>query len=471
MATSVDIGLARVLTATSGELVQAGAEVFDQVVIDGRAAKAGALFFCIKGERFDGHDFVPQAVASGAAGVVVQRGRTVEAGSATVIAVDDTVRALGALARAHRQSMSGLRVAGVAGSNGKTTTKEMIASILVAAVGADAVLKTEGNLNNHLGVPLTLLRLTRAHRFAVVEMGMSALGELAYLTELAQPDVAVVVSIAIEHLEHLHTLKNVAQAEGEILRGLSAHGVGVVPAADPLIAPHAAHLEGRRVTFGTREQGAQIAIENVAPYASGVRFTLHLPGLTSHIGAQARVPLVGAHNAMNAAAAAAVARALGINEGSILEGLATVTPAKHRAQLVTVGDRMVLDDCYNASPVSMRSALDALVAATPKGRKRVAVLGDMLELGPDEGSMHGDIGIYASSRVDELIAFGPRSRELAAEAQQTLGAHVLHSDDVGAVVARVLEVSGPGDVILVKASRGMRLERVIDGLQARLGNG
>ncbi len=143
--------------------------------------------------------------------------------------------------------------------------------------------------------------------------------------------------------------------------------------------------------------------------------------------------------------------------------------AKHRAQLVSVGDRTVLDDCYNASPLSMRAALDALVAATPSGKRRVAVLGDMLELGPDEGSMHADIGIFASSRVDELVAFGPRARELAGEARKSLGDHVLHTEDVEAAIARVLDVSGPGDVILIKASRGMRLERVIDGLQARLG--
>jgi len=468
MAQPIDLGLDRVLAATGGELVREGAPRFSKVVIDGRAAGPGALFFCIKGERFDGHDFAAQAVASGAAGVVATRGRGPRELDAAVIEVDDPVRALGALARAHREAMAGLAVVGVAGSNGKTTTKEIIASILSAAAGPDAVLKTEGNLNNHLGVPLTLLRLHAGHRYAVIEMGMSALGELAYLTGLVQPDVAVVVSIAIEHLEQLGTLQNVARAEGEILVGLPPRGVGVIPVDEPLIAPWAEHLAGRRVTFGAREHGADVGVEEITPDGGGLRFTLHLRGVTSRTGAKARVPLVGAHNAINAAAAAAVARALDVGEGSILEGLATVKPAKHRAQLVAVGDRTVLDDCYNASPLSMRAALDALVAATPAGRRKVAVLGDMLELGPDEGAMHAEIGSYAATRVDELIAFGPRARALAEAARPRLGEHLLHTEDLEAAVARVLAVSGAGDLILVKASRGMKLERVIDQLSARL---
>jgi UDP-N-acetylmuramoyl-tripeptide--D-alanyl-D-alanine ligase len=182
------------------------------------------------------------------------------------------------------------------------------------------------------------------------------------------------------------------------------------------------------------------------------------------------LPLVGVHNALDAAAAAAAVRALDIGEGPILDGLASVKPAKHRAQLVPVGDRIVLDDCYNASPLSTRAALDALVAVSVKGHKRIAVLGDMLELGPDGPALHAEVGAYAAERADEVIAFGPNSRHTAAAAAEKLGAeHVLHTEDPTDAAERVFAVSGPGDVILVKASRGMRLERVIDALAERLG--
>ena len=464
---SVDIPLDRVLASTGGQVVRTGAQRFSAATIDGRAVPAGALFFAVKGDRFDGHDFAGQAVAAGATGVVVARGRAAgldRVDSATVIEVDDPVQALGQLAHAHRLAMTDLRVVAITGSVGKTTTKEMTASILAASAGEASVLKTEGNLNNHLGVPLTLLRLTGAHRFAVVEMGMSALGEIAYLTGLAEPDVAAVVSVAPVHLETLGSVENVARAKGEIWQGLRRNGFAVLAVDDPRIAPHAAGVPAeRRFTFGPRALGATVGYEDVKADAQGITLRLHLTGLTSRTGAVARVGLVGAHNASNAAAAAAIALALDVGEGSILEGLATVKPAKHRAQLVPVGDRTVLDDCYNAGPQSMRAALDALVATTPVGRKKVAVLGDMLELGTDTNQLHAEVGAYAAERADEVIAFGPLSYHLAEAAATRLGSdHVVHVETPDAAARRVLDVSGPGDVILVKASRGMKLERVID---------
>ncbi|HZS42517.1 MAG TPA: UDP-N-acetylmuramoyl-tripeptide--D-alanyl-D-alanine ligase [Polyangia bacterium] len=478
MKAPVDIGLGldRVLSATGGALVRPSkvtAEKFSAVVIDGREVPRGALFFAIQGDRFDGHDFVAQAVAGGADGVVVARGRGAQAIASTpasfaVVEVDDPIAALGKLARAHRESMSELKVVGIAGSNGKTTTKEITAAILRAAAGEDAVLKTEGNLNNHLGVPLTLLRLSPRHRFAVVEMGMSALGELSYLASIGRPDVAVIVSIADEHLEHLGSIENVARAEAEILEAVVERGQAVVPVDEPLLAPYVTRVPAeRRLTFGPRAAGATCGIEDVTPRADGLTFSLHLRGLTSRSGVQAHLPLVGAHNASNAAAAAAAALALDVGEGPILDGMEHVKPAKHRAQLVAAGDRTVLDDCYNASPLSMRAALDALdalarAAAAPE-HKRVAVLGDMLELGPDAPRLHAELGAYAAARVDQLIAFGPLSRALADAARERLGAdRVLHTDDPHDAAERALAASGPGDVILVKASRGMRLERVID---------
>jgi UDP-N-acetylmuramoyl-tripeptide--D-alanyl-D-alanine ligase len=440
------------------------ARAFPAVVIDGRTVPSGALFFAIKGERHDGHDFAGQAVASGAGGVVVARGRGAGLdlpADVSVIEVDDTVLALGALARAWRAAHD-VKVIGVAGSNGKTTTKELIASILVAHAGADAVCKTEGNLNNHLGVPLTLLRLTETHRFAVVEMGMSAPRELSYLGTLARPDVGIIVSIAVEHLEGLGSIEGVAAAEAELLESVA---VCAVPAHERLLDPHVAAARARGVRFVTfGEPPADVPLQEALPDARGVRMRT-----TGVAPVEAHLPLVGAHNAMNAAGAIAVALTLGVPPEAIARGLQAVKPAKHRAQLVPVGDRVVLDDCYNASPLSMRAALDALVAATGPGHRRVAVLADMLELGPDAPQLHDEIGAYAAARVDALIALGPLGARYVEAARPTLGDRAAVAADPDEAAARALAASGPGDVILVKASRGMKLERVIDSLATRLG--
>jgi UDP-N-acetylmuramoyl-tripeptide--D-alanyl-D-alanine ligase len=459
----VAIPLSRVLSATGGAAVRGGAgATFSSVTIDSRAVAPGALFFAVKGDRFDGHDFAAAAVASGARGVVVARGRgatlgldgAAGRGDVAVVEVDEVVAALGALGAAQRAAMTDLKVVGVTGSNGKTTTKEMIAAILASSAGDDAVLKTEGNLNNHLGVPLTLCRLHEGHRYAVVEMGMSGLGEIAYLTKLARPDVAVVVSIAAVHLEQLGSVENVARAKAEIFGGLGAGGVAVYPLDELLIRPHVAEL-AHTMTFGPKASRATVTWDDVKPGPTGLTLRLHLTGVTSAVGVAAHVPLIGRHNASNAAAAACVALALDVGEGSILDGLGNVRPAKHRAQLVQVGTLTVLDDCYNAAPNSMRAALDALVEITPAGAQKIAVLGDMLELGPESARLHREVGAYAAARVDQLITVGAQSKAMSAS---------FHTDDARAAAARVRAVSRAGDVILVKASRGMRLERVIDAL-------
>jgi len=452
----VAIPVSRVLSASGGRVVRGDADAtFSSVSIDSRTVQPGALFVAVKGDRFDGHDFAAGAVAAGATGVLVERGRAAALGvGAVVIEVDDAVAALQQIGRAQLESIAGLQVVGITGSNGKTTTKEMVAAILASAVGADAVLKTEGNLNNHFGVPLTLCRLHAGHRYAVVEMGMSGLGEIRALTKLATPHVAVITNIAGVHLEQLGSLENIARAKAEIFEGLRADGVGVYPIDQPLLTSHVAALP-RTMTFGPKAARPTVAYDDVKTGRTGLTLRLHLSGVTSAVGVVAHVPLIGRHNASNAAAAACVALALDVGEGSILDGLANVRPAKHRAQLVQAGDRTILDDCYNAAPNSMRAALDALVEITPPGAQKIAVLGDMLELGPDSAKLHADVGAYAAARADHVIAVGAQSKHMNAS---------FHTEDVAAAVERVRAVSRAGDVILVKASRGMRLERVIDGL-------
>jgi UDP-N-acetylmuramoyl-tripeptide--D-alanyl-D-alanine ligase len=452
------IPVSRVLAASGGRLVRGAAgAIFSSVSIDSRSVRPGALFVAVKGDRFDGHDFAAAAVAAGATGVVVERGRAAGlVADATVVEVDDALPALARIGRAQLESIAGLKVVGVTGSNGKTTTKEMIAAILASAVGDDAVLKTEGNLNNHFGVPLTLCRLHAGHRYAVVEMGMSGLGEIRALATLATPHVAVITNIAGVHLEQLGSLENIARAKAEIFESLRE--TAVYPANEPLLAPHVASLP-RKMTFGPKAASPAaaptVAYSDVVSGPTGLTLRLHLSGVTSAVGAATHVPLIGRHNASNAAAAACVALALDVGEGSILDGLANVRPAKHRAQLVQAGDRTILDDCYNAAPSSMRAALDALVEIAPPGAQKIAVLGDMLELGPDSARLHAEVGAYAASRVDHLITVGAEAKHMKAS---------FHADDVAAAVARVRAVSRAGDVILVKASRGMQLERVIDAL-------
>jgi UDP-N-acetylmuramoyl-tripeptide--D-alanyl-D-alanine ligase len=246
----------------------------------------------------------------------------------------------------------------------------------------------------------------------------------------------------------------VARAKAEIFEGLGSIGIAVHPADEPLIVPHVRALP-RTMTFGPKASRPTVAYDDVELGPTGLTMRLHLSGVTSAVGVAAHVPLIGRHNASNAAAAACVALALDVGEGSILDGLANVHPAKHRAQLVQVGGRTILDDCYNAAPASMRAALDALVEITPPGAQKIAVLGDMLELGPESAKLHAGVGEYARARVEHLITLGTQSKEMRAS---------FHTDDPRAAADRVRAISRAGDVILVKASRGMRLERVIDAL-------
>jgi UDP-N-acetylmuramoyl-tripeptide--D-alanyl-D-alanine ligase len=463
------ISLEFLLAATSGTAYRTAEESFCGAAIDGRAAVRGGLWFAIRGDRFDGHDFAPQAVEHGATGLVVARGRAADlrgADEVTVVEVDDTTKALGALARAYRLSLPELRVVGVTGSNGKTTTKELLAAILVAHAGSNAVAKTQGNLNNHLGLPLTLLRLKREHRFAVIEMGMSALGEIAYLAHLAAPESGAIVNVGPVHLEHLKSLDNVARAKGELFAALPPTGAAIFPDGDARLAAQAeASRAVRKIRFGTRE-GVEVRLESSIAGADGTQVSLRLPDGDRISG---KLALLGAHNGINAACAAALAGALSVPATAIAAGLSAARAEKHRSQALEIGGRKILDDCYNASPPSTGAALETL-AAVKGGARAVAVLGDMLELGPDENLLHRSIGERAAKTgLDLLVTVGERMRH-ASEGARAAGMsdeklhHAASPEEAAGVAARATK---SGDWILVKASRGMKLERVIDSLKAR----
>jgi murE/murF fusion protein len=496
---TIELPLERVLAATQGKLVRTGPHKFTAVTIDSRTASAGSLFVAVRGERHDGHSFIAQAVAAGATGLLVEPEHQSEferIAGITVVEVPDTVVALGQLARAHREApeiASRLRVVAVTGSSGKTTTKDLIAATLTAHTSDPTeVLKTEGNLNNHLGVPLTLLRLRPGQRYAVVEMGMSARGEIAYLTSLARPDVGVITNVGPAHLSSLGTVENVALAKGELYTGLNDGAAAVYLVSDgeseddamlKLVhkqAVRAGALSGRLRSFCAQ------AVHGDAPAAAsavvqtqlrgetedGLDLVLHFPtqasaGQPAPLQLPAILPLLGAHQAKNAALAAAAGMALDIPPATIAAGLQRVTPGKHRGQLVVIAGRRVLDDCYNANPDSMAAALHT-VAALRGGRSAVAILGDMLELGAGEAAMHAQIGqIVADCGVNRLITVGERARHIAAAAQR-LGVPTevaATADDAARAAAAATE---PGDFILLKGSRGMALEGVLERLQALL---
>jgi UDP-N-acetylmuramoyl-tripeptide--D-alanyl-D-alanine ligase len=450
--------------ATGGRWTGAPPAALAGVSTDTRALAAGALFVALRGERFDAHDFLAEAAARGAAAAVVTALRQAQggrpyAGPMPLLEVPDTLVALGAIARHHRERFD-LPVVGVTGSNGKTTTREMLAAILARR---GPVLRSEGNLNNEVGVPLTLLGLGPQHRHAVIEMGMSHPGEIARLAAMARPQVGVVTLAAPAHLAGLGSVEAVADAKAVLYQGLPPGGVAVANADDPRMLDRAEASGRRLITFSAGpERRGDVAVLEVSQGAGGLRFVLSVGNraLPVHVPA-----LVGAHNAANAAAAAAAAVALGVPDRDVVEGLREVRPVGRRLRLETLPSGLaLLDDCYNANPASMRAAL-ATLAALSGGRRPAAVLGDMLELGAAEAEAHRALGEEAArAGVRLLAAFGPASRGTA-EAARAAGLPAFHTEDPDQLSAWARAQLDPGDLLLVKGSRGMRLERLVEALR------
>ena len=454
--------------AMNGTILEAGARglSFAGAAADSRAVEAEQLFFALPGERVDGFEFVAQAVASGAAGVVVARGRGLPAGraNAAVIAVDDPRRALGDLARAVRTAFRG-KIVAVTGSNGKTTTKELVAAAL-RPLGQ--VLRTPGNFNTDVGLPLTILSATEAEAAWVLEMAMRAPGEIAYLAEIARPEIGIITNVAAAHLETLGSIEGVARAKGELFAGLGPQGTAIFPIDDPLIAAQAAPVaRERHLTFG--QQRGDVRILDFVPAGAGgsvVRYSVRGTPVV------VRLPLGGAHNARNGAAALAAATAAGVSPVEAARGLEAVTLPPHRSAPVTAGGRTILDDCYNANPASMNAALAALAAAAGEGR-RFAILGDMLELGPGAEAGHRELGRAAggSARLAGLAAVGQFAPIVVGEARAAgLAAdRAVVATSPEAAAAVLASWTAVGDWILVKASRGLRLERAVEALRVALG--
>jgi UDP-N-acetylmuramoyl-tripeptide--D-alanyl-D-alanine ligase len=425
--------------------------VVDAVSTDSRTLPPGALFAALRGERFDGHDFAGAAADRGACGLLVERRLPI---ALPQVVVTDTLGALTACARAHRRRFAGPVVA-VTGSNGKTTTKEMIGAI---ASRMGRCLVTQGNLNNHIGVPLTLLGLRPEHRIAVIEMGANHRGEIAHLTSVAEPDIGIVTNAGAAHLEGFGSLDGVAAGKGELFAGLPASGTAIINADDAYASVWRRLAGERRVVWFGLDHPADFTARQIAwamEPAPRVEFDLVSPMGTDRV----RLGLGGLHNLRNALGAAAAACAAGAGLPQIAAGLAAVRPVRGRLELrPAVNGALLVDDSYNANPGSLKAGLDALQAFRGK---RWLVLGDMLELGGAADELHAEIGRYArAAGIDRLLAYGPKAK-LAAEA---FGSGSAWFEDIDDLIADARGSLTAGVAVLVKGSRANRLERVAAAL-------
>ena len=429
--------------------------VFDRVTTDSRNLRKGDLFIGIRGERFDGQGFAEQALAAGAAGVMVNSGAQIFSPDAPLIEVDDTRLALGRLAAFWRGRFS-IPLIAITGSNGKTTVKEMLASILRQVAGDSGVLATAGNLNNDIGMPLTLLNLTSRHDFAVIEMGMNHLGEISYLSRLAKPTVALINNAGSAHIGELGSLEAIARAKAEVFEGLDKSGIALLNADDSFASYWRDRVRGRRVvSFGIEDNATITARYELGMLASLATFR------TPDEEFIATVSIPGIHNVRNALAAVACAYALKIPTQAIAEGLAAYTGVKGRLQRKRhPSGATVIDDTYNANPDSMRAAISVLAAY--RGNT-FFVMGDMGELGADAEALHSSIGTFAKhSGLNHLFGLG----EMSVAATRSFGPGASHFSNVEELVNALSPQLGEGSVVLVKGSRFMRMERVIEALGA-----
>jgi len=450
-----------IVRATQGALVAGDLGVpVTGVSIDSRTLTVGEAFFAIRGHRLDGHAFLADAAGRGASCVVVEALPDDVPVNVPLVLVEDTTRALGRLAAWHRARFS-VPVVAVTGSNGKTTTKELAAAVLATRW---EVLKPERSFNNQWGLPLTLLRLGPEHQAVVLEIGTNRRGEIAALAAIAEPTLAVVTTVAAVHTEFLGDLDGVREEKAALVRAVKPDGAVVLNADDPRVASMARDTTARVVTYG-RARGAAVSIAGeVVEDERGVSFTL----ATAAGREPVTVALAGRHNVSNALAAAGAGVALDLPLADIARGLAAARPVAGRCVWRDAGEVRILDDTYNANPASLRAALDTL-GARRAGRRAVVVLGDMLELGPLSEQAHREAGrLVAALPVDELVGLG-RAAALAVEAARDAGlAEARHLTTFEDTVAHLLKRLAPGDVVLVKGSRGMRMERVVDALLAQL---
>ncbi|MEZ4768356.1 MAG: UDP-N-acetylmuramoyl-tripeptide--D-alanyl-D-alanine ligase [Caldilineales bacterium] len=470
--------LSDVVSALSGtplsEGVAASVPSLAAVEIDSRKVQPGSLFIAFPGEHTDGHRFVSHAFSRGAAAALIDhpvegpwpvldlrepRGQTVEALDRPLcLLVDNTLAALQQLATWWRSRFT-VQVVGITGSVGKTTTKEITAAVLRRRY---VTLKSAGNLNNEIGLPLTLLQLDDSHQRAVLEMGMYALGEIAQLCRIARPRIGVVTNVGPVHLERLGTIERVAEAKSELVQALPADGVAVLNADEPLVAAMRGMTAARVFTYGLTRDCDLWADEIAGEGLDGIRFRFHYGGDVIHV----KVPLLGRHSVHTALRAAAVGLIEGLTWEEIVSGLQDVGAQLRLVVVRSINGATLLDDTYNASPASMLAALNLLQDMEVGDGRRIAVLGDMMELGSEEEAGHRLVGARAADVADYLVTVGPRARWTAYEARAAgqPAASVRPVETAADAIALLRSVIGPGDVVLVKGSRAAHMDDVVAAL-------
>lgn len=438
--------------ACGGEYINEGGGRIENVAIDSRRVGCGTLFAAIKGERSDGHDYIDAAFEAGAV-CALSCGRGSKLGA--VIGTDDTVSALGKIAKAYKMKYN-VPTVGVTGSVGKTTTKDMIGAVLAKKCPC---LKTEGNFNNELGLPLTVFGLEKHHGAAVLEMGMSARGEIEYLADIARPDVAVISNVGMSHIENLGSREEILRAKMEITSFFGTENILIINADNDMLQTVDKNVPYKILTY---------AIENAADYKAedicdmsfgGCEFTAKTP--TGDFGVRVHTP--GRHNVLNALAAIAVGQQFGIANADIAAAIEEYEPTAMRMEVESVGGITLINDCYNASPDSVAASLSVLSGAS--GR-RVAFLGDVLELGDFAEKAHRDMGKMCSGKADVVVCAGENARYTAEEAARC-GCEVKYFKTTEEAAGAAADIAGVGDTVLVKASRGMHFEKICAALRER----
>jgi len=450
--------LARIAEFISASGDFAPEDVAEGYSIDSRTVGEGQLFFAVKGERLDGHDFVEQALGNGAVAAVVRKDELLRYRVQTrLLAVEHTLAALQTLATAVRK-LWGKPVIAVTGSAGKTTTKEAIAHLLGVRF---RVLRSEGNFNNHFGLSLMLLKLEPQHDVAVIEMGMSHAGEIRALAKIAQPETAVVTNVAPVHLEFFDSIAGIARAKYELVESLPANGTAVLNADDEYVSQFGRDFKGKVVMYGTSATAEVRAEKILSKGREGTEFELVIGGVRATV----RLPLVGEHNVLNALAALAVGLERGMKPSEGIAALATLAPADKRGQVLQLGNIVAINDCYNSNPKALEAMVDALAAMAAK--RRIVVAGEMLELGPGGEELHRQAGRHiAEMKIDLLLGVRGLAQSMVEAARQAgiCAEFAASSEEAGEWLKREMR---DGDVVLLKASRGVKLEKALEIWQGR----
>jgi len=453
--------LKQLAESANGTLLNCDEKIYAaDIVTDSRKVSDGAVFVALRGEKFDGHNFTAQAIAAGAVCCVVDKSFE-NTGNLPVIMVEDTYAALRDMARCYRGEFL-IPSVGITGSVGKTSTKDMVASVLAAGF---AVLKTEGNFNNEIGLPLTAFRLSKSNDIAVFEMGMSAFGEISRLTRIAAPDVAIITNIGYSHIEHLGSQENILKAKLEILEGLSPAGTVILNGDDEFLRGQIGNLPFETLTYGIENKNCDIVAENIKKFSDRTEFEVKVDGKPVKL----TVNVPGLHHVYNALAAILCGVIYNMSMAKIAEGVAAFTPSGMRQNTVELNDYVIIKDCYNASPTSMKSGLEVLSVTPPKFKdescRKVAVLGDMLELGDFSEEAHRGVGaLCCNYDLGCLVAVGKNAEFVAKGAIENgfNSSELYVFYDNNAAKSHIMEILRPNDVILFKGSRGMRLEEIAD---------